>query len=312
MSEYWVSKKKYYCKYCDVYIADDAPSRNQHEGGMRHQGNKERYVRNLYKTAERKKKDDEEEAREMKRIEAVAQAAYAVDVGAGRGGGPSIPGPSTTRSTAPTKLAKTAASYTTAADLGIVDEDEVKRAAEAAVRQNEGRIGAWEAIAPSAAQPSNPASVPSKRPAERDSRTYDDEDDTRAFQVKKRKLAAGLGDIYDPGVITVRPKGQPQPKDSTTVWAEAPRWAPVSLTGSAHRDEVKDDAEVDRLHSAIDESQVDQVQLSTEAAVDPAPLEAAKVKPKLEDATHVIPPAPSLFRKRRGPSATASKTPRDS
>jgi hypothetical protein len=72
MSEYWVSKKKYFCKYCDVYIADDAPSRNQHEGGMRHQGNKERYVRNLYKTAERKKKDDEEEAREMKRIEAVS------------------------------------------------------------------------------------------------------------------------------------------------------------------------------------------------------------------------------------------------
>lgn len=71
MSEYWLSKKKYWCKYCDIYIADDAPSRQQHESGLRHQGNKERFVRNLYKAGEKRKKDLEEEKREMARIEAV-------------------------------------------------------------------------------------------------------------------------------------------------------------------------------------------------------------------------------------------------
>ena len=71
MSEYWVSHKKYFCKYCEIYIADDAPSKRQHESGLRHKGNRDRYVRNLYKEGERRKKDLEEEKREMARIEKV-------------------------------------------------------------------------------------------------------------------------------------------------------------------------------------------------------------------------------------------------
>ena len=72
MSEYWVSNKKYYCTYCKIYIADDAPSRQQHENGLRHQGNKERFVRGLYKTSEKRKHDLEEEKREMMRIDQVS------------------------------------------------------------------------------------------------------------------------------------------------------------------------------------------------------------------------------------------------
>jgi hypothetical protein len=71
MSEYWVSKKRYFCKYCDVYIADDVPSRQHHENGLRHKGNVERFVRGLYKAGEKRKKDAEEEMREMRRIEQV-------------------------------------------------------------------------------------------------------------------------------------------------------------------------------------------------------------------------------------------------
>jgi hypothetical protein len=73
MSEYWVSNKKYYCTYCKIYIADDAPSRQQHENGLRHKGNKERFVRGLYKTSEKRKHDLEEEKREMMRIDQVSQ-----------------------------------------------------------------------------------------------------------------------------------------------------------------------------------------------------------------------------------------------
>ena len=71
MSEYWVSKKNYFCKYCDIFIRDDAPSRKQHETGLRHQGNRDRFIRGLYKEGERRKKDAEEEKREMARIELV-------------------------------------------------------------------------------------------------------------------------------------------------------------------------------------------------------------------------------------------------
>lgn len=73
MSEYWVSKKKYFCKYCDIYIQDDAPSRNQHETGLRHKGNRDRFVRSLYKDGERRKKDLAEEKREVARIEEVRE-----------------------------------------------------------------------------------------------------------------------------------------------------------------------------------------------------------------------------------------------
>ena len=69
MSEYWVSKKKYSCKYCDIFIADDVPSRQQHENGLRHKGNVERYIRGIYKAGEKHKKDLEEEKQEMKRVE---------------------------------------------------------------------------------------------------------------------------------------------------------------------------------------------------------------------------------------------------
>lgn len=71
MSEYWVSKKKYFCKYCDIYIADDVPSRQHHESGLRHKGNVERFIRGIYKAGEKKKKDQEEERREMVRVEQV-------------------------------------------------------------------------------------------------------------------------------------------------------------------------------------------------------------------------------------------------
>src|ERR1700749_305200 len=102
MSEYWVSKKKYWCRYCECFLADDKPSRTQHEGGLRHQGNKERYVRQIYKTGEKRKRDLEEEKREMAAVNRVcppasvgfllvlnqfqaAQAAYASDIASGRG-----------------------------------------------------------------------------------------------------------------------------------------------------------------------------------------------------------------------------------
>lgn len=71
MSEYWVAHKKYFCKYCNIYIADDVPSRRQHESGLRHKGNVERFVRGLYKEGERRKHDLEEEKREMARVEQV-------------------------------------------------------------------------------------------------------------------------------------------------------------------------------------------------------------------------------------------------
>ncbi|EJD52796.1 hypothetical protein AURDEDRAFT_111346 [Auricularia subglabra TFB-10046 SS5] len=339
MSEYWVSKKKYFCKYCEIYIADDAPSRSQHENGLRHQGNKERYVRNLYKTAERKKRDDEEEKREMKRIEAAAQAAYSVDVGAGRGGpsSSSAPAPPPPQERPkPAKMGFSMSNYTTAADLGIIDEDAVKAAAVAAVRQNEGRIGDWEVVASTSSV--QPVAMPSHAELDRKraAPAVDAEDDTRTFEVKKRKIVPGLlGDLYDPVIVKVKRKDEPSepslPEEkgvgataaaTAASVADAPRWAPVSWhkasskTGGEHFD---DRGENPDAPPASQEG----VEVGGPAVLAPATLseeaggaapqpstnvdQAQVPKVEEEDTPAASAPAPSMFRKRKGPPTAATR-----
>ncbi|GAA5933276.1 hypothetical protein JCM1841_006576 [Sporobolomyces salmonicolor] len=155
MSEYWVSRDKYWCRYCKIYIADDKPSRTQHETGLRHKGNYERYIRDIYKKGDRDRKDKAEEAKEIARIEAAAQLAM-------QAAGDPVASTSTSAS-APPKARPAAASsdpyanYTTAASLGIVDEEADRQAAEAELRQKEGRIGEWERVV----RPKPPAPAPS-------------------------------------------------------------------------------------------------------------------------------------------------------
>ena len=72
MTEFWKSRNKYLCTYCNIYIADDAPSRQQHESGLKHIGSRDRYVRDIYKSGERAKKELEEEKREMQKGVAVS------------------------------------------------------------------------------------------------------------------------------------------------------------------------------------------------------------------------------------------------
>ena len=72
MSEYWVSRKKWTCKYCDVTINDDVPSRQQHENGLRHKGNVERSLRQAYKKSERDQREERDAKREMGKIERVS------------------------------------------------------------------------------------------------------------------------------------------------------------------------------------------------------------------------------------------------
>ncbi|KIJ23292.1 hypothetical protein M422DRAFT_77239 [Sphaerobolus stellatus SS14] len=248
MSEYWVSKKKYWCQYCEIFIADDAPSRSQHENGLRHKGNKDRYIRNLYKTSIKKKQDTDEEAREMKRVDQAAQAAYARDIGAGLGS----PGASSSTAAAspaakpkpPPKSSDPYVNYTTAASLGIVDPDIERMIQEAEVRKSEGRAGDWVPVAnPLLAvlpdfqgtpvhaesgvkfEPGEFAGQTRKREAEGPV----DEEDSRTFKLRKKTIAVGLGEIYDPGIIQLKPK---EVKKEEPVETNSSAFAPLEGTGS--------------------------------------------------------------------------------
>lgn len=72
MSDVWISRKKWTCPYCDITINDDVPSRMQHEGGLRHKGNVERALKDVYRKGERSRRDEENAKREMAKIEKVS------------------------------------------------------------------------------------------------------------------------------------------------------------------------------------------------------------------------------------------------
>ncbi|OBZ70558.1 Uncharacterized protein C18H10.07 [Grifola frondosa] len=238
MSEYWVSHKKYFCKYCNIYIADDAPSRRQHETGLRHKGNVERFVRGLYKAGEKRKQDLDEEKRDMARVEQAAQAAFARDVSAGLvKPGSSSAAPVASSSSAPKKPAvrpsNPFANYSTAESLGYEDPDAERLAAEAERRRTQGVAGEWEFVdiaAPETPADEVPPVVDGELSRKREAEQEVDEEDGRRFKLRRRTLGVGLGEIYDPGIIPIKLKSKEEPTviqvQDTSTTSSAPTTVP--------------------------------------------------------------------------------------
>ncbi|GLB37686.1 putative U1 zinc finger [Lyophyllum shimeji] len=262
MSEYWVSKKKYFCKYCEIYIADDAPSRQQHENGLRHKGNLERFIRGIYKTSEKRRKDLEEEKRDMARVDQAAQAAYAQDVAAGRAKPGLIPVASTSSAAAKKPALKPSnpwANYSTAASLGYQDPDAERAAAEAERRRTQGLAGEWQVVAtispPTAPEPEDELDENDKKPViadagertgvKREAEQPPAEEDARQFKLRKRTWGAGLGEVYDPGVIPIKlkkkkePETPPVPAESASTSASAANLTSTSTDTLKPTDSLK-------------------------------------------------------------------------
>ncbi|KAJ7593873.1 hypothetical protein C8J56DRAFT_423317 [Mycena floridula] len=322
MSEYWVSKKKYFCKYCDIFIADDAPSRTQHENGLRHQGNRDRYIRGLYKDGEKKKKDQEEERREMLNIDRAAQLAYAQDVSAGLakpGAGPVPSSSSASKSRKPPpKPSNPYANYSTAESLGYSDPDAERIAAAEAQRQSQGVAGEWEVVetAVPSGQPSMGDDDVEPGSLKREAETPIEEVHTRDFKLRKKTVGTGLGKIYDPGVITIKPKKEEDPPtesltassvilapvlDGSQSTTSGPKWTKTHWKRPGEQDEV-DEAPVEEEGGAKKEeeetAELSNPSDSTHAEALPTSIKAESPPP---------PPEPSgiKFKKRKAPATTA-------
>ncbi|KAG8746987.1 hypothetical protein FRC10_002786 [Ceratobasidium sp. 414] len=328
MSEFWVSKKRYWCKYCGISIADDAPSRQHHEGGLRHKGNVERYIRDIYKSSEKRKKDAAEEERELKRINAAAEQAYAKDIGSGAAAASSSssssapPPASSSRPAAskppPSKPLDKFANYSTAESLGFVDEF----VAEAERRRAEGLIGDWQVVppTPSSSTPKEETGSGGKRvlqPAQTEERAA--AESSRNFRVGERKVGAGLEEIWESEIpIRLKVKSE-QPQDQAIAATnvkpkveidyglpkatEMPVWKVKEWSKPGEiKQEVKKataDAEEQEQEPALTE-EVPPPTLS------PAPIEPL-VKAELEESKldETAPPGNGLFRKRKGAPSTA-------
>ncbi|KAG6372329.1 major facilitator superfamily domain-containing protein [Boletus reticuloceps] len=199
MSEYWVSHKRYHCKYCNIYIADDKPSRQQHENGLRHKGNVERFVRGLYKEGEKRVREREEEKGIMASVGRAAEAAYALDVASGQAGTSSAT-PQVKESEPKAKMVKPSdpyVNYSTPASLGYRDPD----AEEAQERMQAGTPGAWTVVVKSTEAEAETKGDGEEGTAEKRGAAETDEEDVRAFKLRKKTVQVGLGEIYDPAKI---------------------------------------------------------------------------------------------------------------
>lgn len=128
------------------------------------------------------------------------------------------------------------ANYSTAASLGYQDPDAERLAAEAGLKQIQGVAGEWEVVAPVKPEGAgagvggdqNGDTVPSetigtKRPVE----SVFDEEDTRAFKLRKKTLPVGLAAVDD-DIISIKIKkktsfqesAKPNPSASTTSCGE--------------------------------------------------------------------------------------------
>ncbi|KAI8814163.1 hypothetical protein BJ742DRAFT_325748 [Cladochytrium replicatum] len=83
MSEYWVSGKKYYCRYCKIYVTDNKPSRQHHENGKKHRDLEQAFLREVTRRQGDKERESKEAQKLLAQIDRAAHEQYATDVASG-------------------------------------------------------------------------------------------------------------------------------------------------------------------------------------------------------------------------------------
>ncbi|KZV63366.1 hypothetical protein PENSPDRAFT_738820 [Peniophora sp. CONT] len=231
--------------------------------------NKGRHLGNVYKQREETKAEAEEK-REIARIEQVANAAYAADVGSDRAGPTNIPSSSTYTPPA-SKLARPVAApsidspsshvkppaqnkappkptrrhHTSTAEVGILYPGVQRwrgdgRTSLSAAPREEGD-GAVKAVHGDV-KLEDGMEVDQKRPFH--ARADDDEGAGHRFKLRKKTAAVGLGELYDPG-----PKATQAPKWTTVKWrkpGEGPESeAPVDAQATSASPPIKQAPDAD-------------------------------------------------------------------
>lgn len=89
MADYWVSGKKYWCEYCGIFVTDNKISRTNHDTGNKHKNNVQRYLRQVVKSKEQKKREEIEASKILAQVEQAAMKAFQKDVETGLVSAPS-------------------------------------------------------------------------------------------------------------------------------------------------------------------------------------------------------------------------------
>ncbi|EST06418.1 Zinc finger, U1-C type [Kalmanozyma brasiliensis GHG001] len=200
MADVWISRKRWTCKYCDVTINDDLPSRRHHESGGRHKQNVRQALEELYRKGEQERKDAEDTKKEMARIEVLAAESYAKDQAGGVAPVSSLPASSVASSSS--KATPPARPHTGQAASARVAP---RRAPEPAKEPTQpvAQPGEWEQVVQPA--PSAPTSYATETT---------DRDRARSFRIKEK--AARIDDSDDDAEAnTIKIKKRPRDVSNT-------------------------------------------------------------------------------------------------
>lgn len=266
-----------------------------------------------------------------------AHAAFAQDVSAGH----ARPQPSIASTSAPARKAAAKPSnpftnYSTAESLGYKDPDAERAEAEAERRRTQGVVGEWQVITPTPTppapqltedEPSDSTTISSGVPAKRELDAHSDDEYDRHSKLRKKTVSAGLGEIYDPGIITIKLKKKEEPtggpkagmgddaSSSSVVKQEdekptgPQKWVKVqwnqipeeSLVGGKPFLNVTEPQSQDEVASPVHGDQLVKAELE-HAAVKTE--EMVKSEEPLETAPQTV--GGSLFKKRRTPASVAT------
>lgn len=170
-----------------------------------------------------------------------------------------------------------------------------------ALKQSEGRVGQWELVTSepttSGVEASSLVSSTHKRP--RDATIEEDEEDARTFKMRQKKLSRGLGDIYDPGVIVIKPK---ETKALQVAEDEEPALAPLVWKPTEWSiGPVREEAPTERATEIKPDPEKGDVKLVVEAPV------TEKEDGSAGKAAVEVPTGGGMFKKRKVPKAGTTK-----
>ncbi|KAI5206259.1 hypothetical protein E4T42_02743 [Aureobasidium subglaciale] len=168
MSEYWKSTPKYWCKFCSTYVRDTNLEKKSHEATPKHQNNIQRSLRDIHKKTERDDREKQRAKDEVARLNGLVAAKQGPSISVASGSQLPAPKLKSTAPSGPASVAERKRQMEQLAAMGVAIPEEFRR--DMSIR------GEWSTVS------ETPIYSKSVKP------DADDEDDTKAFGVRKRKL----------------------------------------------------------------------------------------------------------------------------
>ncbi|THV64563.1 hypothetical protein D6C92_09015 [Aureobasidium pullulans] len=269
MSEYWKSTPKYWCKFCSTYVRDTNLEKKSHEATPKHQNNIQRSLRELHKKSERDDREKQRAIDEVARLNGLVSGKQQPTISVASGSQLPAPKLKSTAPSGPASVAERKRQMEQLAAMGVAIPDEYRR--DMSIR------GEWSTVSetPIYSKPVKSASD-------------DEDDDTKAFGVRKRKLDEDDEDIkLAPKAWGSRLKTYPGAKANDEEDLDA------LLSGATAKKEVKSE-EPDLLKKEGDADTTESIAAVPDIAESgPATESEAKSELKVEQ------DAPVVFKKRK-------------